>query len=283
MPLRVIDLDAPEFAALKKKLEPNLSTLEALGGKIVVFAEDTQEVGAVYIGKEPLQLLEPIGTPLSRFFVLNFEHPPEILEEFAIKAMDAAKDANVFFAYIIIPADQSKLAAKFEELGFQRYAEKYTMELLLEAPKEPQLKLRYEQVKREEMDRFQKATTEFMSGSPDVVLNRILQNLQTVPEQFLDLWFQQVQLFFVYKEKELVGILDLTPSNGEINNIGVAKQHRGKGYGSEMLDFSLNLIRASGCDKAHLDVVVENTQALQLYKKKGFEIKAHTKVLLWHR
>lgn len=54
-----------------------------------------------------------------------------------------------------------------------------------------------------------------------------------------------------------------------IGDICVIPEHRGKGYGTQIIQFILN-----DCDNCiTLEVETENTKAFELYKKLGFELK----------
>jgi ribosomal protein S18 acetylase RimI-like enzyme len=120
-----------------------------------------------------------------------------------------------------------------------------------------------------------------MSGSPDVILEMVMKNFKDVPEVLLDEWYKMVQAYFVYHDKDLIGILDLAPSAGYIQNIGVSPAHRRKGYAVEMLRFSMKLFKDLGKKKAGLGVHVDNKQAIQLYEKLGFSIDKQLQTLIW--
>ena len=54
-----------------------------------------------------------------------------------------------------------------------------------------------------------------------------------------------------------------------IGDICVIPEHRGNGYGTQIIQFILN-----DCDNSiTLEVEIENTKAFELYKKLGFELK----------
>lgn len=63
-----------------------------------------------------------------------------------------------------------------------------------------------------------------------------------------------------------------TQGLGSIQNIGVIPAHRGKGLGGSLLMYCLRGYRSHGVSLVHLDVTAENGDAIQLYKKIGFQI-----------
>lgn len=60
--------------------------------------------------------------------------------------------------------------------------------------------------------------------------------------------------------------------NCDITTIGVKREYWHQGYGDKMLKHLLNVARNEGCEFAHLEVRVSNENAINLYKKNGFEI-----------
>ena len=63
---------------------------------------------------------------------------------------------------------------QFKEAGFKELADTYEMECPLNAVYEPTDILRFEKVQRSDLNRYLQYMKEFMSGSPDIVLNMIL-------------------------------------------------------------------------------------------------------------
>jgi len=59
-----------------------------------------------------------------------------------------------------------------------------------------------------------------------------------------------------------------------LNNIAVAQDDRGRGYGDLLMRDFLLIGRARGAKELFLEVSVANAQALGLYRKYGFEIVA---------
>ena len=57
---------------------------------------------------------------------------------------------------------------------------------------------------------------------------------------------------------------------GYIENIYVAKEHRKKGYGRQLLDFSVEHCKKQGFNILQLDVSIHHKAALSLYESEGF-------------
>jgi RimJ/RimL family protein N-acetyltransferase len=281
MVFRSLTPNDPEIEVFKEKIQRFTNQFEPFGFTYQLYLKEDQPVGIAFIGQEPLQLFKPVGTPLIRFFVMDFNQPVEILNMFANEVLNLAKEKEVDFAYLYIPVDQESLAKHLVKIGFQELANRYEMSRALDDSIKVSDHLRYEQIKREEVDQFFIHMKEFMSGSPDVILEMVMKNFKDVPEALLDEWYKMVQGYFVYHGKDLIGILDLAPSAGYIQNIGVAPAHRRKGYAAEMLRFSMKLFKDLGREKAGLGLHVDNKQAFQLYKKLGFTVDKQLQTFIW--
>lgn len=57
---------------------------------------------------------------------------------------------------------------------------------------------------------------------------------------------------------------------GSIQNIGVTRQHRGRGVGTWLIYQCLAGFRQAGLKKAYLEVTAQNTGAIRLYERLGF-------------
>ncbi len=281
MVLRSIAHDDPEIEAYKDHISAYTDQVEPFGFSYRVYLEDDQLVGIALIGQEPLQLFKPVGTPLIRFSVIDYEAPLEVLNAFADAVLMLAKELEVDFAYLNIPVEKKRLAKYLGQIGFEELANRYTMSRSLDEIDEVSNRLRYERIKREDVNQFFVNMKEFMSGSPDVILEMVMKNFRDIPEALLDAWYEMVEAYFVYHGKEVMGILDLMPPSGFIQNIGVAPAYRGKGLGKEMLRFCLKLFKDAGCEKAGLGVHVDNTRAIHVYEKLGFSVDRQTQTFIW--
>ncbi|MFW9831983.1 MAG: GNAT family N-acetyltransferase [Candidatus Thorarchaeota archaeon] len=281
MVLRNIAQDDPEIEQFKEQIKSYTEQIELLGFGYQLYLNDDEVVGLAAIGKEPMQLFKPVGTPLIRLFVINYDQPITILTALADDLLLLAKKRAVDFVYLDIPAKHKELTSYFQKIGFEQLANRFDMRRPLDDSIEVSNLLRYEQIKREDVNRFFDCMKEFMRGSRDVTLNLVIENFKNVPEVLLDYWYESEQAYFVYHDEELIGILDLAPEQSYIHNIGVSPAHRGKGYGTEMLRFCLKLFKDGGGKTARLGVHVDNKQAIHIYEKLGFTVAKQTQTLVW--
>lgn len=283
MKLQKIAHDDPEMERFQERVANVAEIAKQLGFAYWLFVKDATPVGFVMVGREPLQLFAPIGTPLAAFRILDFKQAPELLTEFVTAAVAIAQEEDVDYASISIPDDETQLIDQWKTAGFEELEHRFTMVHALDTSIEPTTELRFEQVPREELMKFLKTMKKSMNGSPDVLLNLALDNLLDIPDQFLDIWYQQELMYFAYKDTKLVGVIDLTPKQGVLNNLGVDPQHRGKGYGRQLVLFGLQKLKELELEKASLGVAANNTVALELYKSLGFKIDEQKRILIWRK
>lgn len=78
---------------------------------------------------------------------------------------------------------------------------------------------------------------------------------------------------------EVVGWCDVTPTTGEphahvgILGMGLLPAFRGRGFGKQLIQRALRSARAFGFQRVQLTVSQRNVNAIELYKKVGFEIE----------
>lgn len=75
--------------------------------------------------------------------------------------------------------------------------------------------------------------------------------------------------------REPVGMLRLDEGSNKVGiyGFGVLPDYRRRGYGRQMLEEAIRIIRAKSQKKIMLDVETDNTHAIRLYTSCGFEIK----------
>ena len=107
----------------------------------------------------------------------------------------------------------------------------------------------------------------FLEASPLTRLRRfVTNNLRDGAPQFVALVDGQV-----------VGWCDVTPrthptlSHAGVLGMGVAREHRGRGVGRALLAETLAAAQARGLSRVELVVRADNTAAVALYRKFGFE------------
>ena len=83
--------------------------------------------------------------------------------------------------------------------------------------------------------------------------------------------------------REVVGTMNIQRGiyrkNRHTANLGIAikKEHRGKGFGSEMINRGIRWCREEGIVKLNLEVFSSNEDAIRLYEKLGFKIEGSRK------
>jgi len=80
------------------------------------------------------------------------------------------------------------------------------------------------------------------------------------------------RFFLVMENDEIAGYLGLKLEANQlfISKAYLRKEHRGKGYFSQMLAFTENLAREHGLGTLYLMVNKENASSIAVYQKKGF-------------
>jgi len=283
MTLRIISQNEPEIQSIREKISKYIGQAEAQGMKYWVLLEDLNPISVVTVGKEPVRLIAPIGTSLSLIRVIDIQVSKETLRAVATHAIRLSKENGAEYSYTGLSARYEDAVFQFKEAGFKELGDTYEMECPLDAVYEPSDALRFERVQRSDLNRYLQYMKEFMSGSPDIVLSMILDNIREMPDEFLDLWYRLEHLFLAYKGESAVGILDINVKEGRISNIGVAPEKRGKGYGRQIMLFGLGLLKDEGCSEANLRVHVDNEAAIHLYETLGFSVTDRIKHLIWWR
>lgn len=80
--------------------------------------------------------------------------------------------------------------------------------------------------------------------------------------------------FYVYENnKEIVGYISLSfdGEQGEILNFCVKKSSQGKGIGTALLSYAINILHSKGAKSFILEVRESNNNAIKLYEKFGFK------------
>lgn len=280
MSVKSLSHNDPALKNFTKAISNYVSTYEALRMPYWVFVKDLNPFGIVAIGKEPIRFLAAPGTPMSEIRVFDFEVPSEILKEFISKALSISRENAAKYTLTRFPTKYVELTNQFKRLGFQEQRKTYSMVCPLDKSFEPSGILRFERVQRSEMQRFTELLREFMTGNPDTVLSTMRKHMAKLPETLLDFWYDPHQFYFVYKEKQIVGVLEFNPKGG-INNIGVSPQHRRKGYGKQIMLFGLNIIKNERCETVGLRVHVDNAPAIHLYKTLGFDVREQYQTLIY--
>ena len=279
--IRTIAHNDPEILSYKERISNYVKQAEAQGMKYWLILRDSNPLCVVILGVEPVSLIAPIGTPLSHVKIIEPIESKESLHAAAFKAIQLSIENKAEYSYVWLSTKNESLVSEFIRAGYMEMGDTYEMDRSLNSFNNPPIGLQFVKVERNDLNRFLDYMKIHMSGSPDMVLEMILGNIKEMPDNFLDMWYSMEQLFWVYKNEEMVGMLDLNVNGGTISNIGVALEHRNQGYGRQIMFYGLDKLKNSGCNKAHLRVHVENKAAVHLYKSLGFIEKDRIKHLIW--
>ena len=121
-------------------------------------------------------------------------------------------------------------------------------------------------------------------------------NLKTLPEHYSDYFYESLldelpEAFLVAEiSGKLVGYImcktEYGFSNfkklgfvkkGHVVSVAVVDEHRGKGFGSELVNESLKGVKMRQCGEMYLEVRCSNNDAVRLYEKLGFSINQRLK------
>ena len=121
-------------------------------------------------------------------------------------------------------------------------------------------------------------------------------NLKTLPEHYSDYFYESLldelpEAFLVAEiSGKLIGYImckmEYGFSNfkklgfvkkGHVVSVAVIDEHRGKGFGSELVNESLKGVKMRQCGEMYLEVRCSNNDAVKLYEKLGFSINQRLK------
>jgi len=270
-----------EIKPFLEKFSKQTPQLEALRMPYWIFVQDSNPIGLVAVGKEPVQLIASPGTPMAIIHWIDTEQPKENIGNFARQALELATDRDIEYAMSVFPSDEDDAINQFRKIGFQDFDDSYKMVCQLDGNFKPSQELRFRQVQREEMRRFVEVAERFLSGSPDTMLRKALEHFPELPDEFLSFYYSQERFYFADEDQQTIGVLDFNSNRGLVSNVGVDPRQRGRGYGRQIMLFALQQLKNSGCKEAYLRVHVENKPAIHLYESLGFQKTERVKTLVW--
>ena len=248
-----------------------------------IFTDDSKPIGIVTTGKEPMQMLAPIGTPVATVDLIQKNLNPKILDEFASKSLKLALEKEAQHVTIEFASDEKDAINSFLKVDFRVLAETCMMTLPLDHDFDLSEDLQFTQAEKKEMLRWVTAARKFLAGSADVVMERILKQLTDFPTNLLEMYYSLEKFYFVNKDERGVGILNFSLKAGRISNIGVDPSKRGQGIGRQIMMFGLKQLKEADCKQAKLRVHIDNKPALNLYKSLGFKVAERRKFLIWEQ
>jgi len=246
-----------------------------------VFVQDSNPIGIVIVGQEPIQLLAPPGTSMAFVDLLDTEQPSEVIGTFANEALRLMSERRVTYALAKFRYEKNVAMDEFKKLAFKEFDDCYQMICTLDRSFKPSGELKIRRVEKEEMRQFIEMTEEFMQSSPDIALRKAMEYISELPDEFLNSYYDMEEFFIAHKNDQPVGILNINTRKGLVSNVGVAPSQRGKGYGRQVMLFGLDQLKRRDCKQAYLRVHVENKQAIHLYESLGFTKANRYKRLMW--
>jgi GNAT superfamily N-acetyltransferase len=273
----------PDARAILEKVSKYTEQAEVMKLPYWVFAEDTNPMGIVAIGKEPIQLLAPPGTPLAIVRLIDSKQSAEQIRTLALKALELGAESNIEYAMTTLPLSEDEAIVQFNRAGFMEFDDCFRMVCKLDTIKEELLQLQFAKVRKDEMRQFITAARRFLQGSPDLTLIEAMKNMVDLPDDFLSFYYSMEKFYFANERQRTVGIINFNESKGLISNVGVDPNERGKGYGRQIMLFGLWQLRKSGCKEAYLRVHSKNSPAISLYESLGFVKSERYKTLVWRK
>jgi ribosomal protein S18 acetylase RimI-like enzyme len=281
--MKVYSHTDPDVKLILEKISKYTQEADAMKLPYWIFVQDSNPIGIVVVGKEPIHLLASPGTPIAFVILIDAKRPKEDIKAFACEALKLATEKNVGYALATFPFNERAAISQFEKLDFKEFDDCYRMVCQLDKTFEPSSGLQFVQVKKEEMREFIRLAEKVLEGSPDVTLTEALKHLPELPDEFLMSYYSLEEFYFVTKDQQIVGIFNIKTSEGRISNIGVDPQQRGKGYGRQIMLFGLEQLKKNGCKRAFLRVHVENKPAIHLYESLGFSKAERYKRIIWRK
>jgi ribosomal protein S18 acetylase RimI-like enzyme len=280
--MKAVSHTDPELDPYRDEVSEHVATYEVMGMSYWLFLEDSNPLAIYFTGREPVNLLLPMGTPVSMIQVLDYDVSSEVHAEIASRALRMGNEHGV--EYVLssgIPVEWNLLLDAFKQKGFEERARWLRMRCSLKDTIEVQETLKLETVGSDNLRGFIEWMGHCMTGSQGGQEDITLSNLLEVPDQLLGYWSTMQELYNVYRDDDLIGALNLTPdSDTNLNNVGVAPEQRGRGYGRRITIQALSRLRALGKENARLRVHAENIPAICLYESLGFEVEEETADLI---
>jgi ribosomal protein S18 acetylase RimI-like enzyme len=281
--VRVYARDEPEAKALFGKISEYVQQDEANQMPWWVLVQDSNPVGLVSLGREPMNLLASPGTVVAIVQLTAMKQPERVLGDFVSEALRIAVQGNAGYAISWLPFDEQLAISQFKKNGFREFSDSYRMVCQLDRDYSTSAMVQFATVNPKEMRQFLQLGEEFMQDSPDVRINEALKHLDELSDEFLNSFYSMSRLYFANDSKQPVGILVLNEKRGEISIIAVNPQNRGKGIGRQIMLFGLRQLKDTGCKQAYLSVHAKNIPALHLYESLGFVKAERRNTLIWRR
>ena len=94
MNLRIISHKEAEIEQFREKISKYVQTYQSMGLEYWLFVCDSNPVAIFYYGKEPVNLISPIGTPMCMLDIIDYDKSQIGIEEIAINPLSRGKNLN---------------------------------------------------------------------------------------------------------------------------------------------------------------------------------------------
>ena len=220
-PMKVYSHQDPEVKPILEKVSKYIQQAEAMQMPYWVFAHNSNPVGIVAVGKEPVQLLASPGTLMAIIHLIDTKQSKESIENFTLEALKLATQKDIEYAVTTFAFEEDEAINQFKKMNFREFDDCYRMVCQLDKDFNPSDELQFKQVQKEEMRQFVKFAERFLQGSPDITLIKALEHMLELPEAFLNFYYSQEKFYFANRNQQTVGVLNFNPSKGLISNVGV--------------------------------------------------------------
>lgn len=269
----------PRVERFSSKVSEYTSLARNMSWPFWVFVENSNPIGVVIVGREPLRLFAPVGTTMAIVELIDTKYSKN-LERFVSEMLKLVVENGVEYVTTVLLSEKADAIRSFIKFNFKVLADSYIMTHELEESNF-QTNLQFIRAKRKEMRKWGKLASRFLAGSPDSILTLGLRHILDLPENFVDLVYNLEEFYFVNKNAQTIGVVQLNSKRGTVGNVGVDSSERGQGHGRQIVRFGLQKLKKAGCDQARLRVHVKNEPAVHLYKSLGFTTKERCKTLIW--
>ena len=116
MNLRIISHKEAEIEQFREQILKFVQTYEAMGLEYWLFICESIPVALFYYGKEPVNLIASIGTPICMIQIIDHEKSQACIDEIAKKTLSKGKSLNPKYIFVPnIPSEQIKIIKAFNE------------------------------------------------------------------------------------------------------------------------------------------------------------------------
>lgn len=117
----------PDAKEILEKVSRFTQQAQAMNLPYWVVVYEADPMGIVAVGKEPIQLYAPPGTPMALLRLINPSLPAEVIEEFILEARTLMTENNVEYALATFRDKDAKAICKFKKSGFKEFDDCYRM------------------------------------------------------------------------------------------------------------------------------------------------------------